>query len=129
MISILLEQRMDKAIVFFLPVNTRPKEYPPLPSPMNRHKFWHTGIIYKDKVYETFNKDRYSVKPLSDRLPELKDAEAVYVDHVILPEKLKEHIKSGTSCGQFVLRTIGKSDLKGSDKGEYYPQDVYNMIK
>jgi hypothetical protein len=35
---------------------------------------------------------------------------------------------SGTSCGQYVLRVLGLSNLRGANKGEYYPDDVFTIV-
>lgn len=115
-----------QAQAFFLPVETRPKEYPALTKPMG--KFWHTGIVKGDKVFETFNNCKYKVSSVDDRLPELVAQNAKFVPVKASTRKLKKEIKSGTSCDEFVLRSTGHSGLSGSDKGNKFPEDVFNIL-
>lgn len=117
---------MEIATVFFLPLKDRPKDLFPLKD--FKGIFWHTGIVFNDKVYECFNGGRYSISSL-DRLKEEVFKNVVLVKDVLIDEKkLLSEIKSGTSCEQYVARCTGLSDLKGEIKGVLYPEDVYNLL-
>lgn len=117
-----------ESLVFFLPLATRPKTLPKFQHP-NIKKFWHTGIIHKGKVFETFNFGGNSVGDLAARGEELVGQRAVFIRApLILEGKLKSEIKSGTSCDEFVLRVIGVSERKGDDKGNMFPDDVFTLL-
>ena len=113
------------AKVFFLPKATRPSNLPPLSLQCT---YWHTGIIYNGRVWETFNNGRNAVTSSATRIFELSEQKAEYVNVRIYPEKLESEINSGTSCEQFVLRVTGHSPLTGSNKGEYFPDDVHQLL-
>lgn len=90
----------------------------------------HMGIIYNGKVYEAFRDGTYSIGNEKRNLPILtKKEKATFLQTEIIPEKLEQEIKSETSCEQFVLRVMGMSMLKGKDRSNLYPQDIYNIIK
>lgn len=108
------------ATVFFLP---KKKEQ------MMVGEYWHCGIIYNEQVYEAFDDGHNSIVHASKRMPELKKEQAVFVETKIYPDKLDQEVKSGTSCDQFVMRVLGMSSLKGADKGNLQPSDVYKVIK
>ena len=114
------------ATIFFLPLSTRPKHYPPIDM---KGEYWHTGIIYKNKVYETFNNAKYRVSNLSSIKKDLDKQKAAYLTNIpIDPTKLSSELKSGTSCDEYVLRVTNKSNTKGKDKGKHNPTDVYRML-
>jgi len=113
------------ASIFFLPISTRPDGYLKLNPELKQ--YWHTGIIYKGKVYECFNNNQYAITDLSKRKKELEEQEAVYITKEIDLNKLKSEIKSGTSCGTYVARCLGIDNSKGYEK-TMYPLDVYNKI-
>jgi len=113
------------ASIFFLPISTRPNGYLKLNPELKQ--YWHTGIIYKGKVYECFNNNQYAITDLSKRKKELEEQEAIYITKEIDLNKLKSEIKSGTSCGTYVARCLGIDDSKGYEK-TMYPLDVYNKI-
>ena len=113
------------ASIFFLPISTRPDGYLKLNPELKQ--YWHTGIIYKGKVYECFNNYQYAISDLSIRKKELEEQEAIYITKEIDLNKLKSEIKSGTSCGTYVARCLGIDNSKGYEK-TMYPLDVYNKI-
>jgi hypothetical protein len=113
------------ASIFFLPISTRPDGYLKLNPELKQ--YWHTGIIYKGKVYECFNNNQYAISDLSIRKKELEEQEAIYITKEIDLNKLKSEIKSGTSSGTYVARCLGIDDSKGYKK-TMYPLDVYNKI-
>ena len=111
---------------FFLPIETRPENLPPLIKMEGR--FWHTGIIHEDKVYECFNHGRNSISEFDEkRKQELKDQRAVFVDVVADKEKLLSEINSGTDCSEYVARVVGLSANTG-DKKEFWPEQVYDYL-
>jgi len=136
------EDNSTIATIFFLP---KKREQ------MMVGKYWHCGIIYKDKVYQIlsgtspfsplhfaqlltikFTEPFFllpSIENLKTYLPKLKKEKEVFLSTKIYPEKLDQEINSGTSGEQFVLRVMGMSNLKGDDKGNLQPTDVYKMIE
>ncbi len=113
--------------IFFLPLEDRPKDYPPLTN--FKGSFWHTGIVSNNKVYECFSQGKYKVSDLN-RLKDQEFKKAVFLDNIdIDDQKLESEIKSGTDCAEYVARCTGLSKLKGKDKGELYPEDVYRLLK
>lgn len=112
--------------VFFLPIETRPANLPPLIK--MEGKFWHTGIIHNGKVYECFNYGRNSISEFDEkRKKETKDQKAIFVDIGVDKDKLLSEINSGTDCAEYVARVVGLSGNTG-DKKEYWPEEVYNFI-
>ena len=125
-ILVFLENILNtNAIIFFLPIKTRSLNLPDIKLPKD-HKFWHTGIIYKNKIYETFNHGKYSISKFNKK--ELNIQEAEYTEYKIDINKLYSELNSGTSCGTYVARVVGVCNSKGSIK-TYYPDDIYNIIK
>jgi hypothetical protein len=123
-----MSKMVGYANVFFLPLATRPKALPPINIPGIK-RFWHTGIVYENKVYETFNFGRWSKSPFSKRSRELKKQGAVWVGEIQIGKgKLESELTSGTSCGQYVFRVVGLSKLEGPNKGDRYPDDVYECL-
>ncbi len=114
------------ATIFFLPLEDRPKSFPPLKD--FKGKFWHTGIINNEKIYECFNNGRWSI---SDVIKLKKDEfkNAVYLKTKVDGEKLISELKSGTDCAEYVARCAGLSNLTGKDKGNLWPGDVFNLLK
>lgn len=118
----------SNGVVFFLPLDTRPASLPKFSHPKIK-QFWHTGIIYKGKVYETFNHAKYSISPVEDKLKELIAQSGVFIKAPnLIEKKLVEDISSGTSCDEYVLRCLGISNRTGSDKGDKFPDDVYDIL-
>ncbi len=121
-------EKYSDGLVFFLPLETRPKNIFSLSHP-NIKKYWHTGIIYHGSVYETFDYGKFAISKIIDRGLELLEQKAVFV---LVPsideEKLQNELKSGTSCDEYVLRCTNMSDKKGTDKGDKYPDDVYKLL-
>jgi len=114
------EDNSNIATIFFLPKNK---------GEMMIGKYWHCGVIYNGQVYETFDQGYSSITHVSKRMPELKKEKAVFLETKIYPEKLDREVNSGTSCEQFSLRVMGMSNLKGTDKGNLLPSDVYKIIQ
>ena len=118
--------KYKKAKIFFLPIETRPKEFPPLLKMVG--KFWHTGIIYNGKVYECFNFSKNSISDFNDEFKnKLENQKAVFVDTKINLEKLNSEINSGTDCSEYVARVVGLSKNIGPVK-VFWPEEVYNYI-
>ena len=112
--------------IFFLPVEERPKKYPPLINFKGR--FWHTGIILDDKVYECFNYGKNSISNL-DKLKNVEFSKAIYLNNVNVDEnKIKSEINSGTDCAEYVARCTRLSKLEGKDKGNLYPEDIFKLL-
>jgi uncharacterized membrane protein (UPF0127 family) len=115
-----------KAQIFFLPLETRSKDFPPLLKMVG--KFWHTGIIYNGKVYECFNLGRNSVLDFNEEFKnKLENQKAVFINSKINLEKLNSEINSGTDCSEYVARVIGLSKNIGPVK-IFWPEEVYDYI-
>ena len=121
-----MKSKLFLASIFFLSLSDRPKKFPPLK--FIKGKFWHTGIIYKDKVYETFNHNKWKISDLS-RLNDSGFKNAIYLNYPINTKKLVSELKSGTDCAEYVARVAELTNRKGSDKGNLWSEDVYNLIK
>lgn len=120
--------KKHKSLVFLLPVNTRPNDLPQFTHPRIQD-FWHTGIIYNETVYETFNYGKKSIKPITERWKDLKTQKALFFNvNPILKNMLTSEITSGTSCNEYVLRSLGLSDRTGDDKGKKFPDDIYKIL-
>jgi hypothetical protein len=120
---------MNNADVFFIDIEHRPKEFPKLED-SNFKKFWHTGIIYKEKVYECFNHGKYSVKPVVERFTNNDYINLTIIKNVKIDNsKLVKEIRSEIDCAEYVARVIGNSSLTGTNKGEKFPDDIYNLLK
>jgi len=118
--------KRPKAKIFFLPIETRPKEFPPLLKMIG--KFWHTGIIYNNKVYECFNFGRNSISDFDEETKnKLENQKAVFVNSKINLEKLNLEINSGTDCSEYVARVVELSKTIGSIKN-FWPEEVYKKI-
>lgn len=118
---------MHNSKVFFLPLETRPKEYPPLEEMVGR--FWHTGIIYENMVYECFNHGRYSVTDFGSGKKEvLKLMNAEFFEASIDEERMMSELTAGISCSEYVARVVGLSLNNGSVK-QYWPEEVYTYLK
>jgi uncharacterized membrane protein (UPF0127 family) len=116
----------SKAKIFFLPIETRPKEFPPLLKMVGR--FWHTGIIYNNKVYECFNFGRNSISDFDEETKnKLENQKAVFVNSKINLEKLNSEINSGTGCSEYVARVVDLSKTAGPVKN-LWPEEVYKKI-
>lgn len=112
--------------IFFLSLEDRPKDFPPLKN--FKDCFWHCGIISESKIYECFNFGKWKISSLERKNdPEFKNA--VYLETKIDTEKLTSEIKSGTDCAEFVARCANLSNLNGSSKGDLWPEDVYNLLQ
>ncbi|GEM_PF-57781 len=115
-----------KTKIFFLPTATRPDDFPPLPQGFGR--FWHTGVIHQGKVYECFGHGKHSVTDWNaTKRRELKSSKAVFETVAIDERRLKSEITSGTSCGEYVARSIGMSQHAGPAK-IHAPEEVYRWI-
>lgn len=112
---------------FFLPIETRPKNFPPLTE--MEGKFWHTGIIHDNKVYECFNFGKYSISDFDEvKKQNLINQEAIFLTVDIIDlNKLNSEIISGTSCAEYVARVVNLSKNTGAIK-EYWPEQVYDFI-
>ena len=114
----------DKA--FFLPLESRPKNYPPLRKMVG--KFWHAGIIHDGKVYECFNYGRKSISDFDEeKKTKLKTMQAVFINVTLKKDKIDSELNSGIDCSEYVARAVGLSKNSGSKK-EYWPEQVYNYI-
>ena len=113
------------ATVFFLPLEDRPKDLPPLKD--FKGKFWHTGIFFENKIYECFNFSKWSVSGI-EKLKKHEFKNAIYIEHEVNKEKLMNELKSGIDCAEYVARSIGLSDLTGCNKGSFWPEDIYNHL-
>ena len=111
---------------FFLPLESRPKNYPPLQKMVG--KFWHAGIIHDGKVYECFNYGRNSVSEFDETIKtKLKTTKAVFIKIKLKKDKIDTELNSGTDCSEYVARAVGLSKNKGTKK-EYWPEQVYSYI-
>ncbi|MFA6797535.1 MAG: DUF192 domain-containing protein [Candidatus Paceibacterota bacterium] len=118
--------KKSKAKIFFLPIETRPKEFPPLLKMVGR--FWHTGIIYNNKVYECFNFGRNSISDFDEEVnKKLENQKVVFINSKINLEKLDSEISSGTDCSEYVARVVGLSKTAGPVKN-FWPEEVYKKI-
>lgn len=118
------------ARIFFLPIETKPSDMPFIGKDEHMKKFWHVGIIYKDKTYETFGKSKnYDVK--NARNPEtLEKLEKAQIEWFpINTRKLLWELNSGTDSATYVARTIGLDNTTYDDqKSEYSPDDIYEYV-
>jgi hypothetical protein len=111
---------------FFLPIETRPKQFPPLKKMVG--KFWHAGIIHNGKIYECFDQGRNSIKDFDEaKKEELEKMKAIFVDIIADKNKIDSEIGSGTDCSEYVARVVGLSSNTGPKK-EYWPEEVYEYI-
>lgn len=119
----------NQILVFFLPIKTRPKELPELINYPKDHKFWHTGIIYNNYIYQTFNFGRYQKTELTKEIyNNLITQEAIFIDvKNINIKKLNSELTSGTSCGTYIGRVLNLDNSIGPIK-TLYPDDTYNLI-
>lgn len=119
--------KKSKVTIFFLPLKDRPKHFRPLKD--FKGEFWHTGIITKEgEIYECFDSGMWSISGLA-KLRKDEFANMVCVEAEIDDKKLKKELKSGTDCAEYVARCTGLSNLKGSTKGDLWPEDVYELLK
>ncbi len=130
--NLFLEQtKFNNPIIFFLPINTRPKHLPNLLLPQN-HKFWHTGIIYNDYIYQLFNFKKYSKEKLTkEKYNNLLNQKAKIISinsSELNIKKLESELKSGTSCSTYVARVLDLDDSTGDIK-TLYPDDLYEKLK
>ncbi len=97
----------EQITIFYLPSNLRPKSYPPLERDIG--KWWHTGIIYKDKIYECLRFRRHNISDIKDRKLDLDKLGAIYYSHYIfnVKENIYKNINKGYSCDNFVEAVIG----------------------
>lgn len=87
--------KQSTATIFFLPMKTRPSHFPKINM---KGKYWHTGVIYQGKVYETFNRGKYRVSAERDRKDSFDNMDADFIYNVpIDPKKLHSELKTGTS--------------------------------
>lgn len=117
------------AEIFFLPVDSRPDSLPPVPGGI-MGGYWHTGIIYKGNVYETFGMShRHSVRKLiSEDVRKMLD-KAVIRWFPINTRKLLYELNSGTDCATYVARVIGlDTETENDQKGDYWPEDILKHI-
>lgn len=118
------------ARIFFLPLSSRPENLPPLSSSF-KGKFWHTGIIYNERVYEAFGlTKRHSIRNIIN--PDVQDMlkDAVEVWFTINTRKLLWELNSGTDCATYVARVIGMDLVtKDDEKSPYYPEDILHYIE
>jgi len=89
------------------------------------------GLIYGDKTYEIVDllQPTPVIEDKKTKLAKLKKEKTEFLETKILPEKLEQEINSGTDGTQFVLRVMGMSNMKGADKNNMQPQDVYDIIR
>jgi uncharacterized membrane protein (UPF0127 family) len=117
---------MSRAKIFFLPIETRPKEFPQLLKMVG--KFWHTGIIYQGKVYECFNFGRNSISDFDEETrKKFEEQKAVFINAKINLEKLNSEINSGTDCSEYVARVVGLSKNVGNIK-IFWPEEFYKYL-
>jgi len=114
------------AIIFFLPLSGRPANLPPLTK--LKGQFWHTGIIFHRQVYECFDRGKSKISDRAERLNHPEFTNATYLKTNIIPEKIPIEIASGTDCAEFVARCTGLSEKTGPDKGQLWPEDIYNLL-
>lgn len=123
-------ENYPKGLVFLLPMEDRPADFPPLPDNMAEHRFWHTGIIYNGQIYETFNHSKSSIKSAIDRLSDPAFKNVVYASTPINTSKLIAEIDSGTDCATYVGRVLGLSDTKGYEKDpKIWPDTIFEHLK
>ena len=101
-------ENLEQITIFYLPTSLRRISYPPLEK--DTGKWWHTGIIYKNRVYECFGKKKNSITNLKDRKSVLDNLGAVYYLYYIsnVEEKIKNNINKGYSCDNFVEAVLEK---------------------
>jgi len=114
------------ATIFFLPLEDRPKHFSPLKK--FKGKFWHTGIIFNDEIYECFNFGLWSISGIA-KLKKDEFKNAIYVKAKIKGEKLMGELKSGTDCAEYVARCTGLSELTGNKKGTSWPEDILSKLR
>lgn len=117
--------RYVNGYVFFIPLISKENRYPYL-----KGNIQHIGVVINNYSYETFNYELHSVLPEKPRISELinkYNATLIPVKNIDT-FKIYDNIFSGTCCDEFVARAIGLSSGKGTDKGKYFPEDIYNIL-
>jgi hypothetical protein len=94
------------AYVFLLKLKDRPKKFPKINL---IGKYWHAGIIYRNKVYETFSNKKYSISKFEFKT--MKNAE-LYLVQLKEPKRLKQFIGKGLPCDNFVNKVLKYSMTK-----------------
>ncbi len=94
------------AYVFLLKLKDRPKKFPKI---RLIGKYWRTGIIYRNKTYETFSNKKYSISKLNPKT--MKNAE-LYLVQLREPKRLKQFICKGLPCDNFVNKVLKYSITK-----------------
>ena len=124
------KESLPRGLVFFLPVEDRPSELPPLPEEMADSKFWHVGIIYKSQAYETFNHARNSVSDADSRISHRSFKNIVFTSYPINTARMLSEIDSGTDCATYVGRVLGMSDTVGYEKDpKIWPDTIFEKLK
>jgi len=117
------DSNIDKATIFFFPLTTRPKQHFKL-NKKHFKKFWHVGIIYKNKVYETFKSGRNYITNYNQRRNIFKKFKAVFINNVnIKKDLLTKYINSGYDCATYTAYILGLSKPK-----QYYPDNIYQYL-
>ncbi|MFH0906075.1 MAG: hypothetical protein V1824_01940 [archaeon] len=106
--------KIHQAYIFLLHKQDRPSDLPPLEFELEG-EFWHCGIIYKDKVYETFGSGRYSITDLKDRETDLEKAEVISME-LKHPENLNLFVIRGQPSDNFVNSVLGLPLNKNKNK-------------
>jgi hypothetical protein len=88
------------AYVFLLKLKDRPKKYPKINL---IGKYWHTGIIYRNKVYETFSNNKFNISNFNNK--QFLNAE-FYLIKIKDPKKLRKFIELGLPCDNFVNKVL-----------------------
>lgn len=103
--------KKNNAKAFYLPTIKRPIKFGLIPDGIR--DYWHTGIVYDGKVYETFSHGKNMVSDSLSRLPELNQMGAEWQDvYLKTPENLTSFLKEGLSCDNYVEKVLGLSLTK-----------------
>lgn len=120
----LSNQRYCDGYIFFIPLKSEKERVPYL-----KGKFQHVGIIVNNYIYETFNYELYCIHLVNERMSKLLKYNPIFIPMKNIDTwKIYDNIFSGTCCDEFVARSIGLSNLKGVNKGNFFPEDIYNII-
>lgn len=97
------------AYVFLLNLKDRPKKYPKINL---IGKYWHTGIIYRNKVYKTFSNNKFNISEFDEK--RLVKAE-FYLIKINNSKRLKKFITFGLPCDNFVNKVLNYKLTKKSN--------------
>ena len=119
------KQRYKNGYIFFIPLQKEEDRAPYL-----KGIYQHVGIYIEDTFYECFNYENTIIQNANKRIERFSELNPIYIPIKNIDTwKIYNNVFSGTCCDEFVARVIGLSNNKGTNKGEYFPEDIYKLLK